>query len=538
MSAGRAEPWYARAVLYQVDPLTFADADGDGTGDLPGVTSRLGHIADLGATAVWLQPFYRSPFRDGGYDVTDHCAVDPSLGTLDDVDRLVAEAERHGLRVVVDLVGQHTSVDHPWFQQARRDRGSPYRDYFIWSEEPADTYVEPIFPTVEDGVWAWDEAAGQFYRHTFYSHEPDLNLAKPDVREEVWRIVEFWLERGVSGFRVDALPHMTRTVGDGDDAPGLAWIEELRQRAAGRRADVMLLGEVDVPPEEYAGYFGSGARVDLLFDFWVNNHLFLALARQSAEPISRAWAAQPRPPQGAGYAVWLRNHDELDLERLDEDQREEVLRAFAPEESMRAYGRGIVRRLAPMLAPHGGDAQYLAAHSALLSLPGIPVLRYGDEIGMGDDLTQPGRAAVRTAMQWDAGPNGGFSAAPPRDVSIPVVGAGPFDFRARNVRHQRGDETSVLTRVRNLVLARRELGALPAQRATVTTAADGAVLVVRHDRPDGAVLQVTNLSGRPADVAPDGDGSPAGADLVADRRYDGTRLAPFGYRWYRVDGER
>src|SRR5690606_4819531 len=330
---------------------------------------------------------------------------------------------------IIELVVQHTSIQHRWFQEARRDRHSPYRDYYIWADEPVECDgVEPVFPTVEDSVWTWDEEAGQYYRHVFYHHEPDLNLTNPRVIEEIERIMLFWLRMGVSGFRVDAASHLVRQAGGGDIAEGYWLLEHMRDFVSLRRPEAVLLGEVDVDPEHYPDYFGDGDRLTLLLNFWANNHLFLALARGEAEPLLRSIRQQPEPPHRAQYAIWLRNHDELGLARLTDAEREEVMQVFAPDPDMRIYERGIRRRLAPML---GGDTRRLAmAHALLFSLPGTPILRYGEEIGMGDDLSLPERLAVRTPMQWSNEPNAGFSRAPAQELAAALIDEGDFTFPA------------------------------------------------------------------------------------------------------------
>src|SRR4051794_11696036 len=458
--------WYRNAVIYQVDVACYLDADGDGLCDLRGLTERLEHIRGLGANCLWLLPFYASPFEDGGYDVTDHLTVDPRFGDLADFAILLNKAESLGLRVIIDLVPQHTSIEHRWFQEARRDRSSPYRDYYVWTDEPYDADVEPVFPTVEDSVWTWDEEAGQYYRHTFYSFEPDLELGNPRVRQEIGRIMEFWLRMGVAGFRVDAVPYMVERARNADPRDDGHWLlEEMREFAVLRQPEAVLLGEVDVPPEEYADYFGGGNRLSMVLDFWLNNNLFLALARGEAQPLAEALGRQPEPPHHSQYGVFLRNHDELDLEQLTEKQRGEVLERFAPEEDMRAFGRGIRRRLGPMLE---GDVRRLAmAHALLMSLPGSPVLLYGDEIGMGEDLSRPERKAVRTVMQWTDGPQAGFSLADDDRLAAPAIREGPFGYDKVNVALQSQQRDSLLSLVGNLVRSRLGPEEIRAERCEV-----------------------------------------------------------------------
>jgi maltose alpha-D-glucosyltransferase / alpha-amylase len=330
--------WYRNAVIYQIDIAFFLDTNGDGWGDLRGVTERLEHIRGLGANCLWLLPFYASPYDDGGYDVTDHLAVDPRFGDVADLAILLNQAESLGLRVIIDLVPQHTSIQHRWFQEARTDRRSPYRDYYVWADEPEDTDVVPVFPTVEDSVWTWDEEAQQFYRHVFYDFEPDLELGNPRVREEIRRIMTVWLRLGVSEFRVDAVPFMierARAADPRDD--GLWLLREMRELVSMHQPEAVLLGEVDLPVERYADYVGRDDRLSMILDFWTNNQLFLALTREEAEPLALALERRPAPHPHSQYGVFLRNHDELDLERLTSREREEVLERFAPDEDMRAY---------------------------------------------------------------------------------------------------------------------------------------------------------------------------------------------------------
>ncbi|WP_349617750.1 alpha-amylase family protein [Azotobacter salinestris] len=529
--------WYRNAVIYQIDPSLFRDSDGDGCGDLRGVTERLDYVRGMGATAIWLMPIYASPFRDAGYDVSDHMAVNPRFGDLADVVALLEKAEELGLHVILELVVQHTSDQHPWFQQARRDRNSRYRDYYIWSDTPLETDAEPIFPTIEEEVWRWDEEAGQYYRHLFYRHEPDLNLANPQVIEEIERIMSFWLRLGVSGFRVDAASHLIEQAGRGEVQDGVWLLDHLRDFATLRRPEAILMGEVDIEPEGYVHYFGAGDRLTLLLDFWVNNHLYLSLARGEAEPLHRAVASQPVPPARAQYAVWLRNHDELDLERLSDAEREEVMRAFAPDPDMRAYGRGIRRRLAPML---GGDQQRLAlANAILFSLPGTPILRYGEEIGMGDDLSLPERLAVRTPMQWSDEPNGGFSCARPEVLVAPPIAEGPFAYGTVNVYTQSLVSDSLLAHTSNMIRTRIGLTEIGSGTYRPVKVDCPSVFAIRYDG-DSTLLMLANLSAQEVEVQVQEDDLQDFADILADSLYEQSqghplhlRLRGYGYRWLR-----
>jgi maltose alpha-D-glucosyltransferase/alpha-amylase len=526
-------------VIYQLDPATFFDSDGDGLGDLPGVLRRLDHIRAVGADTIWLQPFYVSPYRDGGYDVVDHCDVSPRFGTLADFDALIEQCHAAGLSVLVELVVQHTSVDHPWFRAARADAGSPYRDYYLWADEPrADPVVtEPVFPGVEESIWAYDDVAGRYYRHAFYRHEADLNVGHPAVRAEIARILQFWLDRGVDGFRVDAVSFMVEQAAATDSRDGGFWFLSELCKAAG---DAPLMGEVISPPDKYGDYFGDGDRLHAVLDFWTNNLLFLALARTDAEPLRRALHIQPEPPDGCTYVNWLRNHDELDLGRLEPDERAEVLTAFGPDEEMRAFGRGVRRRIAPML---GDERRVAMAHAIIQCLPGVPAVRYGEEIGMGEDLSLPDRVAVRTPMQWTTGATAGFSAASPELIEPAPIRHGDYGPEQVNVADQELHTDSLLSRVAQLTAARRELGPLPMRHCEAVPFDDApAVFGVLHRRAEGAVLMLVNLSADETQVHLPYD---VRADLLADGPYEPAtpattvaHLAGYGYRWLHVHDNR
>jgi maltose alpha-D-glucosyltransferase/alpha-amylase len=532
--------WYRNAVIYAIDPAMFNDSNGDGWGDLRGISKRLDHLRDLGVTCLWLLPFYHSPFRDGGYDITDHLGVDPRLGTLPDAVELLEAADRYGIRVIVDLVVHHTSDRHPWFQQARADRDSPYRDYYVWSDEPHEVEgLEPVFPTVEDGIWTWDEEAGQYYRHVFYSHEPDLNFANPAVREEIWDIMRFWLRLGVSGFRTDAIPYMVQGAEAAEPGGGAELLRDMWEFVELRQPEAVLLGEVNVPLDQYDDYFLGGDGLTMLLNFWMNNHMFLALADGEAEPIHRALRDMPQPPRLSQYANWLRNHDELSLDRLAEDEREKVMDRFAPDESMRAYGRGIRRRLAPML---GGDERRIAAaHALLLSLPGAAVLQYGDEIGLGDDLSRKERLAVRIPMQWTPDENGGFSSAPDDDLVARPVSEGPFAYDRVNVFDQQNRPDSLLGKVGDIVRARHGLAEIGFGRHQVIETGCPSVVALRHEgEREGVVVTLVNLADEDVKVdIPDEDLHDL-VDVLADGDYPSDeddrpslRLKGYGYRWLR-----
>ena len=400
-----SERWYDEAVVYCVDVDSFADSNDDGVGDFRGLIGRLDYLHRLGVSCLWLNPIHPTPGKDDGYDVSDYYAVDPRLGTLGDFAELLHEASNRGIRVIIDLVINHTSDEHPWFQSAISSADSPYRDWYVWSDtEPSDRYDGIVFPGEQTETWTYQRRAHAWYYHRFYDFQPDLNLRHPAVRAEMKKIIGFWLQLGVAGFRIDAAPFIIEMTepGNPNSPKDFEFLTELRQYASWRRGDALLLAEANVQPGELVRYFGddghSGNRLHMLFDFMLNDALVLAMARQTAEPLVAALRDCPVLPPGGQWATFLRNHDEIDLSRLTAEQRAEVFEAFGPDADMRLYDRGIRRRLAPML---GGDRRRIElAYSLQFTLRGTPVVRYGEEIGMGDDLSLPGRNSIRTPMQW------------------------------------------------------------------------------------------------------------------------------------------
>ncbi len=433
-------PWFTSSVIYGIDVRRFADGNGDGIGDFIGLRERVVYLSHLGIDCVWLSPFFRSPFADNGYDVSDYYSVDPALGTLDDFLNFLHAAGEHGIRVIIDLVANHTSSEHPWFQAARRDARCRFRDYYVWSASPPPVAPDnkTAFPGEESSVWTYDELAQAYYFHKFRHFQPDLNIANPAVRDELLRVVDYWLTLGVDGFRVDAAPFVIGETGieHADPRDPHGFLREMRELVEGRRRDGLLLGEADLSPEKLRPYFGEG-KLDLLFNFVLSASFAASLARQKADLIGQALSIMPEPPPHRGWVNFLRNLDELNLDRLPEDIQQETFAAFAPDEEMRIYGRGIRRRLAPML--EGNQTRLELAFSLLLSSPGVPLVLYGDEIGMGEDPSRPGREPVRVPMQWSAGANAGFSTAQRARLIQPIVTDGPFAFKRINVEAQRED---------------------------------------------------------------------------------------------------
>ncbi|HET7760921.1 MAG TPA: alpha-amylase family protein [Phycicoccus sp.] len=539
--------WWKSAVVYCADVQTFQDSDGDGHGDLRGLTDRIEYLDDLGVTVLWLMPFYPTAGRDDGYDITDFLGVDRRLGDLGDVVELIRTANARGIRVIVDFVMNHTSDRHPWFRSARRSTEDSYREYYVWSAtKPRSSKAEVVFPDKEDSIWQLDERTGEYYLHHFYRTQPDLNVANPRVREEIARTLGFWLQMGVSGFRIDAVPFLFATDSYPGADPGsfdpFRYLGHVRGYVTRRRGDALLLGEVNLPYGGQKDYFGGddGNGLNMQFDFNGMQALYLSLARGDAGPVAAALRERPGLDLQSQWANFVRNHDELTLDKLTTAERKEVFAAFGPEPGMQLYGRGLRRRLPTML---GGDARRIrCVYSLMFSLPGTPVLFYGEEIGMGENLDLEGRLAVRTPMQWTSGPNGGFSSAAARRLARPLT-TGAYGPEHVNVADQRRDPDSMWSFIRTLVRRYRQMPELGWAEAEVLDHDTPAVLahVARCD--DWRMLAVHNLSGESVpvnlrledaeglvldDVLTDEEAMPVGpggrVELV---------LEPYGFRWLR-----
>jgi maltose alpha-D-glucosyltransferase/alpha-amylase len=530
---------------------TYADGDGDGTGDFRGLTEHVDHLDRLGVTCIWLMPFFPTPDRDDGYDITDFYSVDPRLGTLGEFVEFMRTARDRGIRVIADLVVNHTSDEHPWFKDARSSRDAKHRDWFIWSDHPEpDDPSGVVFPDKEHSLWQYDEQTEQYYFHRFYRFQPDLNTANPEVRDEIARILGFWMELGLSGFRVDAVPFMVEQVPQvirrphGDTLPDPhEFFADLRAFLGRRDGSAVLLGEVNLPYPDLQKYFGGGLgnELTLCFDFIGMQKMYLSLARGEAEPLAEALRSRPAPPKDCHWATFVRNHDELTLDKLTDAERQEVFDAFAPDEDMRVYGRGIRRRLPTML---DGDMRKIKmVYSLLFSLPGTPVLFYGEEVGLGENLKIEGRESVRTPMQWTPNLNGGFSTADPSKFRNPMP-EGPYGPEHVNVSAQRRDPDSLLHWIMRLIETYRECPELAWGDYDVLDTGEPALLAHRCDIDGGTVLAVHNFGGekRTAELILDGlDDSKVLTDLLVDGTVeisaDGRALVeigPYDYRWFRA----
>lgn len=537
--------WYKNTVIYSLDLETFMNANGDGVGDFEGLIRRLDYLQFLGIGAVWLAPFQPTPNRDNGYDVSDYYGVDLRHGSSGDFVEFMHQANARGIKVLMDLVVNHTSNEHPWFQEARTHKNSRHRDWYIWSKKrPSDWNKGMVFPGVQKRTWTYDKKAQEYYFHRFFDFQPDLNMDNPWMRAEVRRIIGYWLELGAAGFRVDAVPFVIESTvpGKGKGTLQFEYLAEFRQFLQWRVGNAILLGEANVLPEENRKYFGGdgGDGIHMMFNFYVNQHLFHALATGETEPLIQSIRATHDIPSTAQWANFLRNHDELDLGRLTDEQRQTVFARFAPDEHMQLYGRGIRRRLAPML----GDRRHeKLAYSVMFSLPGTPVIRYGDELGMGDDLSLDERAAVRTPMQWDNEPNAGFSTA--EKAVHPVIDHGVWSYEHVNVAAQRRDPGSLLNWTAKMIRLRKECPEIGWGCCNILETGSPHVLAMRYDWRGNSVLVVHNFDERPHEVRvrPEVEGAERLSNLLVEDELhadeEGTHriaLDALDYRWFRVGG--
>src|SRR5215208_2928174 len=534
--------WYKNAVIYCLDVEKYQDANGDGVGDFEGLMRRLDYLAGLGATCVWLQPFYASPNRDNGYDVTDYYNVHDKHGSLGDFVNFMNHAEALGMRVIVDLVVNHTSIDCPWFQDARCSPKSHFRDWYVWADQRPKNHKEGIvFPGQQTTTWSLDRKAKKYYFHRFYEHQPDLNTWNPYVRAEIQKIMGFWLQLGVSGFRMDAVPFLIEKKGAGiEHQQDFTLLKEMRDFLQWRSGSAILLAEANVPPDESMHYFGEdGERLQMMLNFPVNQRLFYALATGDIDPLITALEQTATRPVNAQWVQFLRSHDELDLGRLTQEQRQKVFDAFGPEKRMQLYDRGIRRRLAPML---GGNRRRLElAFSLLFSLPGTPMMQYGDEIGIGENLRLPERECARTPMQWTSDRHGGFSRS--AHVVRPVINDAEFGYKKVNVADQRRDPQSLLNWTERMIRMRRECPEISWGSFTVLRTNVSEVLALRYDWSGTSVVTLHNFSNRQQKVklkvGTERDGvlvevfsnrhSQAHTDGIHRVTMDG-----YGWRWYRV----
>jgi maltose alpha-D-glucosyltransferase / alpha-amylase len=539
--------WYKNAVVYCLSVATYMDSNGDGVGDFRGLMRRLDYLQGLGITAIWLMPFYPSPKRDDGYDVQDYYGVDPRYGSLGDFVEFAHGCKQRGLRVMVDLVVNHTSNEHPWFREARTDPNSQFRNWYVWSKKkPPHSRTGVVFPGVQKATWSYDEVARAWYYHRFYDFQPDLNTSNVEVQAEILKIMGFWIQLGVSGFRMDAVPFVISPKGASVEDGGQQFdmLRLFREFLSWRDGEAIVLAEANVLAKSDMEYFGSsGERLQMMFNFQVNQTLFYALATGDDRPLVKALHATRARPDTAQWAQFLRNHDELDLGRLTDEQRERVFSAFGPDPVMQLYDRGIRRRLAPMFE---GDRRRLElAYSLMMTLPGTPVIRYGDEIAMGDNLRLPERQCARTPMQWSGDPHGGFTTCD--KPLVPVITGGPYGFEHVNVAEQRRDPNSLLNWMERIIRMRKEIPEIGWGDFTILRTGTPEVFAIRYDWRNNSVVFVHNLTTIPREIMlGTGLEGTNGESLINCLSNDHSTaektgkhrilLEPYGYRWYQVGG--
>jgi maltose alpha-D-glucosyltransferase/alpha-amylase len=539
--------WYKNAIIYCLSVGTYMDANGDGIGDFQGLMRRLDYLHGLGVTAIWLMPFQTSPNRDDGYDVADYYNVDSRYGTLGDFVEFTHGAKQRGIRVLIDLVVNHTSNEHPWFKEARKDPQSKYRDWYIWSKKkPSSANKGMVFPGVQKTTWTYDSVAREYYFHRFYDFQPDLNTSNPLVQAEILKIMGFWIQLGVSGFRMDAVPFVIGSKGANVKRPREQYdmLRTFREFLQWRQGDSIILAEANVLPDTDMHYFGDdGERMQMMFNFQVNQHLFYALASSDTRPLIKSLKATKPRPATAQWGLFLRNHDELDLGRLTKTERQVVFDAFGPKPDMQLYDRGIRRRLAPMLA--GERRRIELAYSLMFTLPGTPVIRYGDELGMGDDLKLPERNCARTPMQWSNEPHGGFTKS--GKPILPVISGGPYGYEHINAAIQRRYQDSMLNWTERIIRMRKEVPEIGWGDYEILRLADPAILALRYDWRNNSVVILHNLDAEAReitfDVELEGDGGRVLINLLSDDHSEAEAngkhrlvIEGYGYRWYRAGG--
>ena len=491
----KLEPgWYKHAIIYQVHVRTFVDANGDGVGDFAGLAQRLDYLQELGVNAIWLMPFFPSPLRDDGYDISDYRSVHPSYGTLEDFKSFLSIAHERGLRVIIEMVLNHTSDQHPWFQESRSSQDNPKRDWYVWSDTDSKYRgTRIIFLDTEMSNWAWDPISKSYYWHRFFSHQPDLNYDNPAVREEMWDVMKFWLELGVDGFRLDAVPYLIeREETNCENLPEThAIIRDLRKRVDEQFPGVMLLAEANQWPADLRPYFGDGDEFHMAFHFPLMPRMFMGLRLEDRKPITEILQQTPEIPASCQWCLFLRNHDELTLEMVTDIERDYMYDIYAGDKAMR-LNLGIRRRLAPLLDNDRRRIELM--NGMLMSLPGTPIIYYGDEIGMGDNIYLGDRNGVRTPMQWSGGWNGGFSNADPERLYSPPILNPVYGYQAVNVLSQKRTQHSLLSWMQHILQIRRSTPVFGSGSIEFLYPANHRILAYVRQLGKETILVVNNLS--------------------------------------------
>ncbi len=539
--------WYKNAVFYEVYVRAFCDSDGDGHGDLRGLTQKLDYLQELGVDCLWLMPIYPSPLKDDGYDIADYYSILETYGSLKDFKELLDESHARGMRVITDLVLNHTSDQHPWFRSARSSPDSPYRDYYVWSDTDRK-YQETriIFLDTESSNWSWDEEAGQYYWHRFYASQPDLNYDNPAVQAEILKIIDHWLDLGVDGFRADAVPYLFERQGTNcENLPEThAYLKGLRSYIDRKYPGRILLCEANQWPEDVRPYFGDGDEFQMGFHFPVMPRIYMALRQGDRTPLVWIMERTPPIPEDCQWCVFLRNHDELTLEMVTEEERQWMWQEYAPQPRMR-LNLGIRRRLAPLL---DNDRRKIElANSLLFTLPGSPIVYYGDEIGMGDDIDLPDRNGVRTPMQWDDGPNAGYSQAEPAKLYSPIVLDDPYGPQSVNVRAQQADSDSLWNTLRRMISVRKAHPVFAWGDFTWLDTGTPAVAAYWRNYGQEKALIVNNLSPEPQQFTLSLAGYRASAvkNMLTGKETPNTKgswlsinMQPYQYLWLELVGPR
>lgn len=529
--------WYKNAIFYQVYPRAFKDTNADGRGDLKGLESKLDYLKDLGIDCIWLMPIYPSPLKDDGYDIADFRHIASMYGSLDDFEQLLKSVHARGMRLIMDLVMNHTSDQHQWFQAAQQDRNSPYRDYYVWSDnDERYSQARIIFLDVESSNWTWDEQAGKYYWHRFYASQPDLNYDDTRVQDEMLDVARFWLRLGIDGFRADAVPYLFEREGTTcENLPEThAYLKKLRAMMDAEYPGRILLCEANQLPEDVRAYFADGDEFQMGFHFPIMPRLFMALKKGLSDDLRSILAKTPTIPPECQWCTFLRNHDELTLEMVTPEERQWMWENYAPEPRMR-LNLGIRRRLAPLL--DNDDRKIKLINSLLLTLPGSPIIYYGDEIGMGDDIWLPDRNGVRTPMQWTAGPNAGFSDAPAESLYSPVVASDSFEPARVNVAAQQADPGSLWHAMRHMLHVRKQHPAFGWGELAWLDCEVPQIAAYRRWYQGESIVAIHNLDYSPQQVSFALDQTGPLSDLLTNRRFpldDRTldlELLPYEYLW-------
>jgi maltose alpha-D-glucosyltransferase/alpha-amylase len=490
----RSYPWYKKAVFYELHVKAYCDSNGDGIGDFRGLLTKLDYLQELGIDCIWLLPLFPSPGRDDGYDIADYYNIHPSYGTLDDFRAFLDAAHSRGIRVITELVLNHTSDQHPWFQEARSSRTNPRRDWYVWSDTD-DRYrnVRIIFLDTERSNWTWDPISKSYYWHRFFSHQPDLNFDNPAVREEIWNVMKFWLDMGVDGFRVDAVPYLIEREGTAcENLPEThEIIRSLRRRLDEHYTDRMLLAEANQWPSDVRAYFGDGDEFHMAFHFPLMPRVFMGVDLEDRKPLVEIMERTPAIPETCQWGTFLRNHDELTLEMVSEDERDYMYDVYANDPRTK-INLGIRRRLGPLLQNDRRRIELL--NGLLLSLPGCPIIYYGDEIGMGDNIFLGDRNGVRTPMQWSGGWNAGFSIADPEQLFLPVISNPVFGYQAVNVESQRRSDHSLLSWMKKLLRLWKSSAVFSSGTIRFVNPKSHRILAYLREWNGETVLAVNNLS--------------------------------------------